>query len=476
LPATSATPASAAPPAAFPAASAPPVAAPAHAQPAQGAQASQGVQAASPLTTLATSSVGGIEAVEHPVKVDPGYRRKRLLRAMIIVVSVLVLAALAVLIWHISRLVEVPELVGEPLSAAQTFCRDNGLELDVTEEYSMEAERGVILSQDVPAGENTTKGSVLALVVSGGPDPDERLVLPDFSKMKRTEAEQWISEMRADNLRLVQEFSDTVEAGGFLRLEFRGEVDAENYRRRDYATLYYSKGAEVFEKNITVPDFTDKMRGEVESWAQSNDLELTVEEADSDTVALGNVISQSVEPGEKLAKRDAFTVTVSLGKPRIVPDFSAYTAQTAPGAAGQIPVIVETRFHESISYGRFISQSLASGTRLAPDDDRQVTVVYSEGRPYLKDYRGTSEGDLPATFFNDYTSKGAAVTYELRYVDSYEPKGTVVGMSDFSRFIPMKFHVVIDVSRGNLTPPPEPDSGGGTGGGGGGGGAPPVAP
>ncbi|MDR0350842.1 MAG: PASTA domain-containing protein [Coriobacteriales bacterium] len=442
---------------------APPVAAPAAST--ARAQAAQGAQTLPLPAAIVAPAASGIEAVEHPVKTDPHYRRKLLLRAVIIVFSVLALAVLAVLIWHLSRLVEVPDLVGKPLSTAQTFCRDNGLELDATEEYSKEAERGIVLSQDVSAGENTTKGSTLVLVVSGGPDPDELLALPDFSTMKRSAAEQWIRDMRADNLRLVQEFSETVAADGFLRLEFRSnEVNAENYRRRDYATLYYSKGPEVFEKNITVLDFTDKPRGEAESWAQTNGLELTVEEADSDTVAVGNIISQSVAAGEKLAKRDAFSITVSLGKPRIVPDFSAYTMLTAPGAAGQIPVIVETRFHASVAYGRLISQSVSSGTRLAPDDDRQIIVVYSEGRPYLKDYRGSSEGDLPATFFNDYTAKGANVSYELRYVDSSEPKGTVVGMSDFSCFIPMNFHVVVDISLGNLTPPPMPDdSGGGNG-------------
>jgi serine/threonine-protein kinase len=439
------------------------VAAPLHTQDAPSDHAVPSVQAAQtvPLpAVIAPSVASGIEPVEHPVKMDPNYRRKRMLRAAIIVVSALAVVALGFLIWHFSRLVEIPELVGKPLSAAQTFCHDNALELEVIEEYSKDVERGVVLSQDISAGEKAAKGSTLALVVSSGPDPDELLALPDFSTMKRAAAEQWIRDTRADNLRLVQEFSDTVAANDFLRLEFRGEVDAENYRRRDYATLYYSKGAEVFEKNITVPDFTDKMRGEVESWAQTNSLALTIEEADSDTVVAGNVISQSVAAGEKLAKNDELAVTVSLGKPRIVPDFSAYTVQTAPQAAGQIPVIVETSFHAKVAYGRLISQSVPSGTRLAPDDERQITVVYSEGRPFLKDYRGTSEGDLPAAFFNDYSSKGANVTYELRYVDSSEPKGTVVGMSDFSRFIPMSFHVVIEVSRGNLTPPPEPDGGG----------------
>jgi serine/threonine-protein kinase len=409
------------------------------------------------LATVASSSAG-IEPIEHHVETDPNYRRKKLLRAAIVVLVVIALAALVALVWHFMRLVEVPELVGKPLSVAQTFCRDNELQLEVTEEFSMDAEQGVVISQKVPAGENIARGSTLVLVASKGPDPDERLIPPDFSTMKRAAAEQWIRDNRADNLRLVQEYSDSVPANDFLRLEFRGDdVSVENYHRRDYATLYYSKGPEVFEKNITVPDFAGKTRGEAETWAQTNSLELTVEETDSDTVEAGAVISQSIKAGEKVARRDAFAITVSLGKAVIVPNFANYTAATAPGAAEQLSVNVQTRFNSSVAYGQFVSQSPPSGTRLLPDDDHRVTIVYSEGSPYLKDYRGMSEGDLPAAFFDDYIVKGANVTYELRYVDSFEPKGSVVGMSDYSRFIPMSFHVVIDVSRGNLAPPLTPD-------------------
>jgi serine/threonine-protein kinase len=435
-------------------------------QPAGGSAATPATSdpaATGPLTILPIASSSdrtgvpaGITPVEHEVEFDSSYRRRLLLRWAIIVVAAIAVVIAALLVWHISRLVEVPELEGKALSVAQTFSREQGSDLEVTEEYRMDADQGIVVEQGVAAGERITKGSLLSLVVSKGPDPSESLPLPDFSKMKLTAAEAWITENRADNLRLVQEYSDTVAAGDFLRLEFRGtDVNAENYCRRDYATLYYSKGAEVFEKDIAVPDFAGETRAEVESWAQKNDIELTVSEADSDTVEAGLVLSQSVAEGEKLAKHDAFAVTVSLGKASIVPNFANYTAETASDAT-DLPVTIKTRFDDNVAYGYLISQSLPSGTRLLPDDTRTITVVYSEGRPYLKDYRGTSEGELPAAFFNDYFVKGATVTYQLRYVDSAEPKGTVVSMSDYSRFIPTSFHVIIDISKGNLTPPPTP--------------------
>ncbi|MDR2106632.1 MAG: PASTA domain-containing protein [Coriobacteriales bacterium] len=401
---------------------------------------------------------GGIQPVEHRVERDPSYRRRHLLRWALTIAAALAVILVLLLAWQCSRLVEIPELAGKPLATAQTFCREHGLELEVSSEYSMNVEKGIIINQGLAVGEKITKGSTFAITVSNGLDPDELLPLPNFASMGQSDAQRWIEENRAENLRLVLEYSESVAQGSFLRLEFRGsEVTAEGYRRRDYATLYYSKGAEVFEKNITVPDFSGKVRGEVENWAQTNGLKLSVSEEDSETVELGGVISQSIAAGEKLAKHDDFAVVVSLGRAIVVPNFTFYTAETALDAAAQVPVTVQTRFNLSVPYGRLISQSLPAGTRLLPGDERSVTVIYSEGWPYLKDYRGVSEEELPATFFNDYSLKGVELSYETVYVDSAEPKGIVVGMSDYSRFIPLRFHVVIEVSRGNLTPPPAPE-------------------
>jgi serine/threonine-protein kinase len=447
----------AAPPDAPPATAAPPAAPPAVPQDAPARPPGPPAAPAGAVRPLAPRG-GGIEAVEHHVEPDRGRRRRLAARWAAAAGALAALALAAALFWHFSRLVEVPDLTGGTLAAAQAFCREGGLVPEVAEVYSLEAEGGTVTAQGIAPGQTATRGSRLPLTVSKGADPAEPIALPDFSSLTRAEAERWIRERRADNLRLVLEFSDSVAADGFLRLEFRAEgAGAGSYRRRDYATVYYSKGPESFPRNIAVPDFAGKPRGEAESWAAANGVELSVAESESDGVAQGLVMGQSVPAGEKVARRDALAVVVSLGRALVVPDFSRHAPESAASAAeGQIPVAVESRYHASVPYGRLVSQSAPAGARMLPGGVQKVTVVYSLGRPYLKDFRGMSEGDLPQAFFSDYTAKGASVTYAVTYVDSSEPKGQVVGMSDYSRFVPLEFHVTISVSKGNLPPPEKP--------------------
>ncbi len=68
---------------------------------------------------------------------------------------------------------------------------------------------------------------------------------------------------------------------------------------------------------------------------------------------------------------------------------------------------------------------------------------------YIKDLKGQTEGDLQGTFYNDYTSKGANISYRVQYVNSPETKGTVVGQSSLNEFVPLSCTVFIQISNGH---------------------------
>ncbi|MCL1853702.1 MAG: PASTA domain-containing protein, partial [Peptococcaceae bacterium] len=220
---------------------------------------------------------------------------------------------------------------------------------------------------------------------------------------------------------------------------------ADTYTRKDGLLIYMSKGP--FEANITVPDFAEKAKAEAEAWVQQNKLEALYTEQPSDKVPPGFIISQDPEPGVKIAQSTPITFIVSTGKAVIVPNFSQMTQEEAM-AQEDLSVTVRTQYSGTVAYGRLISQSVPAGRQLS-DELARVTVIYSEGRPYIDDLVGKSEKELPAYFY-EFTGKGAAITHSVVYVDSSEPKGQVVWASLYSQFVEMNAHVEIRVSKGNL--------------------------
>lgn len=399
--------------------------------------------------------------VEEEIEIDVNYRRKQRLKWIWISVGAVVTGIVLFFIYHMLVHVKVEDFIGEAVSDARAWAKENGVEIELEQEHSMEYDVNDVFSQSVDAGDKIRKGKTLELTASLGPDPEEHISLPDFSEMSQTEAEMWMEEQKAENMRIVTEYNDDIDAGEFIKFTIRDDtIDESEYRRKDSAAIYYSRGEEVLEKNISVPNFSGMSKFEVDNWAESNEIDITYETKDSDSVELDHVISQSIAADEKVAKNDEIEIVLSAGKAIVVPDFSEFTAEEAMMNEPALNVVVKNRFHESISYGKLISQSVEAGEKLMEhDDDLTIVVTYSEGKPYLRDYHGQLEGDLPQLFFDDYESKGANIKYTIRYVDSPETKGTIVGMSQFNAYVSMNYTVEIKVSNNKRSPldPPEPE-------------------
>ncbi|MCA5012246.1 MULTISPECIES: PASTA domain-containing protein [unclassified Enterococcus] len=404
--------------------------------------------------------------VDSETQIDPTYHQKRKKKFILIGISVIILLGVVYFTYYQMTHVKVPDFSGEDLAEARTWATENKVKINVEQKYDKNVETNKVITQKSKKGSKIKKGSELKVTASLGADPEEKLTLPDFMTMKKSEAEQWIKKNHTDNISLIDEYNETLEKGKSIRFEIvNKEVKKENYKRKDKANMYYSKGKETFEKNISVPDFTKKTKAEVESWAKTNEIKVTYEEASSAEIPAESIISQSIAKDQKIAKKDSMTVTVSLGKGYVVPNFSEYTQEEAGSAVEGLTVKAKTIFTANVPYGQLISQSVEAGTTLTSKDDLKVDVYYSAGQPYLKDLRNnTVEGDLQKYFYEEFQSKGANIRYTVRYVDSAEPKGTVVGMSAYNQYVPLEYTVGLDISLGNLagaaTPKANNSSGG----------------
>jgi beta-lactam-binding protein with PASTA domain len=400
-------------------------------------------------STKQTVSRFGKEETEF----DPTYRNRQRKKYLLITGAILALIAVISVVYYQVTHVKVPDFAGQDVSEVRTWGLEEGVGIKVDQVYDFENEVNKIVSQSADPNQKIKKGKTLTVKASLGPDPEEKIDLPDFSSLTTEEAKKWIEEQKAENISLIEQYDDKVESGKLIKQEAANkEQDIKEYKRKDRISIYYSKGKEVFEKNIEVTDFTGKSKAEAQEWAKKNELQYKEEAVFSDTVALDLVVSQEPVKGSKLAKKDQFLVKVSKGKALVVPDFSQYTIEQAEGLESKIPIQVKTVYSDQIGYGNFVSQSEEAGKEYGDTDTLPtVKVVYSLGQPYLKDIRNqATEGDLPKLFFDEYKSKGAYVYYDVYYVDSAEPKGTVVEMSRYGEFIPLEVSITIGISRGNL--------------------------
>lgn len=392
---------------------------------------------------------------EEETETDPDYQKKKIKKFGFIGVGIVVVCALLFGVYYQLTHVKVPDFNKKELSEARTWTSENDVKLKVEQVYDFDTEPNIIIKQGVAGGKKIKKGKELVITSSLGPDPDQKIALPEFKDFSVEAARNWVAENKAENVAIIEEYNDKIEESKFIKLQFGNkDLDSTEYKRKDKLQVYYSKGKEVFEKNIEVPDFKGKTKSEVQEWATKNELKLEATAVFSETVELDKVLSQETAKGTKIAKKDTFKVKISKGQAISVPDYSQYTVEEASQLESKVPAQIRSIYTTDVPYGRFISQSVEAGKQYNEGDALpNVKVLYSQGQPYLKDLRGqTVEGDLQKVFYDEFESKGANVTYEVYYVDSAESKGTVVAMSRFSEFIPIDAHIYIGISKGNLQP------------------------
>ena len=88
-----------------------------------------------------------------------------------------------------------PNLIGLPLRNAELLLRQRTLLLgEVSESYSLKAEKGTILSQEPRSELSVSKNTMVQVVVSAGEPPVGIVLMQDFRQKKISETYQWASD------------------------------------------------------------------------------------------------------------------------------------------------------------------------------------------------------------------------------------------------------------------------------------------
>jgi eukaryotic-like serine/threonine-protein kinase len=86
----------------------------------------------------------------------------------------------------------VPDVAGKRLAEAQSLLATEGIQLGaVSEAYSTEATKGMVLSQSPSSGTVVTRGAMIDIEVSKGPPPSGLPIAPDLIGKMSDEATQW---------------------------------------------------------------------------------------------------------------------------------------------------------------------------------------------------------------------------------------------------------------------------------------------
>lgn len=390
----------------------------------------------------------GVKVTEHNVVIDKNYNRNKFIKLAVSAVLIIAIVLTGLLIVNQLNKVSVQNFEGKTIAEVRAWATKNSVEVDAQYEYNLSSSVDSVISQSVKSGESVKKGDTVQFIVSSGPNPEEKISVPQFENMSASQIQSWIDTNKLTNTKISEENSDTVTSGGFIKAVYRDiTADKDNFKRKDYLTISVSKGPSTASGDTTMTNLVGKTKSEAESWASSYGVNLIITTKTSSTVAADKVISQETETGKTVKSGATVNITISGGTGVKVPSYSGVAMAEAQNANAGFQVTVKQRYSSSVAYGKLISQTPSAGTYVL-ESENKITVTYSVGLPYIGNLAGSSESEV-AAYFSNFTQKGADISYSITYADSDIAKGTIISTSKYSEYLSMSETINIVVSNGS---------------------------
>ncbi len=249
--------------------------------------------------------------------------------------------------------------------------------------------------------------TVIALLAAGWyffMGPGKRVPVPDVVGQTYAQAEEILAAQGLESRR-VSQYHDDVPPDEVISTD---PAPQGSIHPSEAVTVIVSLGIE----QVEVPDVVSLPIEEARSLINQNRLDLTEEEAYSEEVAEGHVISQSLQSGERVNHSTPITLTVSKGRePMAVPNMVGEEEADAVAAIenAELTASTEYAFSDTIAKGVVIDQVPKDGTLFRGDS---VTLTISKGPEFVEvpDVFAMAHDDAVATL------EAAGFTVKTEYV------------------------------------------------------------
>ena len=204
-------------------------------------------------------------------------------------------------------MVEVPDVRGMTYDEAKDELNkyELGIKKASAEEPSNDYAKGEIKSQDPGEGEKVEKNTTVTVVISSG-EAAEKVQVPNVVDRSEADAEKLLQDAGLKVTHGKAQYSDSIAEGNVISSDPAAGTEVDEGAS---VTIVVSLGKE----SVKVPDIRNRSAADAESALAAQGLVGSASQDYSDSVAAGNVISQSPEAGTSVEKGATVSYVVSLG-------------------------------------------------------------------------------------------------------------------------------------------------------------------
>ena len=289
------------------------------------------------------------------------------------------------------NLEEMPDLQFRSEEEVIELLKKYNITPNISYETSETVKLGLVIKQEPAAGTPISDVKQINITISKG---GTAFAMPDVVGKSEQEARDLLN---GKGLSVTVDYDHTSdEIGVVLRQSIKPN---DNVYRGTSVTITVNSGEEL----IDVPDLTGKSKSEAEDILTSAGFKVEFNQIYDDTIASGNVVSQSPTANSSQRKGSKVLLSISKGRqPISVPNVTGYSQDVADSTLKSLGlnVSVETSFDDSVPVGNVISQSPSAGNNLYKGDTVKITVSRGKDKVNIPSVVGLNESEAAGTLGN----------------------------------------------------------------------------
>jgi len=302
--------------------------------------------------------------------------------------------------------ISVPNFSGKSITEVMKWASKNSITVNQEYEYSDMVPEYRIISQEEIKKNN--KLSELNVAVSEGANPSKEIIVPSMIGWDTERVLKFIKSNYLSNV-FVEFIQSDMAKDTVINQSASG-----NLKRDDELKLTFSYGEELDTSEVSLIDFTNKSKFEVEFYMKQHQLKYKFEEEFSSKVKRGYATKQNIAAGEKVNVNDTeVIITISKGPEIKVPDLKKYsiTEITEWAINNKVKLNFSDSYDDTVKKNNIISTSVNEGDII--EQGTIVKVVLSRGNLKMPEFESIEQ-------FYEWANK-----YNVKYEEQHEFSDTV---------------------------------------------------
>ena len=303
---------------------------------------------------------------------------------------------------------EAPDFRGKNVTDVIQWASKNKIPVQQEYEYSDMILEYQVISQKAHFNKNGNKIKELTIAISEGPNPSKEIIVPN---MVTWDSERVLSFIRENYLsNVVVEFTSSDKAKDTV-IE---QSISGNLKRDEELKLTFSYGEELGFDEVTLIDFKNKSRFEVEFYMKQNQLNYEFVDEFHSSIKKGLATKQDHEAGSKVHINDEMIkVTISKGPEIKVPNLEkmSLTEITKWAIKNKVKINFSDRYDDKIKENKVIEASSKEGDII--EQGSTLKIVISRGGLKMQTFKSLSD-------FYSWANK-----YNISYEEEHEFSDTV---------------------------------------------------